>query len=95
MVEILGDVSMRIAPVSRNDTHQMWKELSGAHLLKGFGGRPQADTDAQKNLLQRVAILGESVPEIREMDLNPVMMMEAGSGLSVVDCRIILDRKKA
>jgi acetyltransferase len=95
MVEILGDVSMRVAPVSTNDTHQMWKELSGARLLEGFRGRPKADTDALEELLQKVALLSESVPEILEMDLNPVMMMEAGSGLSVVDCRIILDRKKA
>jgi len=95
MVEILGDVSMRIAPVSRSETHQMWKELSGVRLLEGFRGRPETDTDALEDLLQKVAILGESVPEICEMDLNPVMIMEAGSGLSVVDCRIVLDREKA
>ena len=95
MVEVLGDISMRIAPVSRNETHQMWKELSGARLLEGYRGRPKADTNALEGLLQKVALMGISIPELRELDLNPVMIMEAGSGLSVVDCRMALDRKKA
>ena len=72
MVEILGDASMRIAPVSRNDVHQMWKELSGARLLEGFRGRPKADIDALEDLLEKVSALAVSVPEIREMDLLSV-----------------------
>ena len=95
MVEILGDVSMQTAPVSRSETNQMWKELSGVRLIEGYRGRPKADTDALEDLLQKVANLGECVPEIFEMDLNLVMIMEAESGLSVVDCRMVLDRKKA
>ena len=43
------------------ETRQMWKEMSGARLLKGFRGRPEADTNALEDLLQKVAIMGASV----------------------------------
>jgi len=90
-VEMIRNVAMRIPPLTKGETHQMWKETSWAKLLSGYRGRPKADTDALEDLLQRVAAIGESIPEIKEMDLNPVMVLEEGAGLGAVDCRIIID----
>ena len=90
LVEVLQDAAMRVAPVSAHETRRMWQELAGAALLQGYRGRPKADTDALEALLRKVAALGAAVPEIRQMDLNPVMVMPAQAGLHVVDCRILL-----
>ncbi len=90
-VEMIRNVAMRISPLTKGETHQMWKETSWAKLLSGYRGRPKVDTDALEDLLQRVAAIGESIPEIKEMDLNPVMVLEEGAGLGAVDCRIIID----
>lgn len=92
LVEILRDVSMRLAPLGPGEAGAMWRELAGARLLTGYRGRPPADTSAVEALLYQVAQMGASLPEIGEMDLNPVMVGPQGAGLSVVDCRVLLTR---
>lgn len=95
LVEVLQDVSLRVLPLSARDARSMWQKLDGSALLTGYRGRPRADTTALEDLLQKVAVLGRMTPEISEMDLNPVMVWEEGSGITVVDCRIVLDFKGA
>lgn len=90
LVELLKDFSMKILPLGDQDAGQMWQALKSSKLLTGFRGNKSGDIHALEDLIQKVALLGESVPEISELDLNPVMLMEAGKGLTVVDCRIIL-----
>ncbi|WP_291300714.1 acetate--CoA ligase family protein [Desulfosporosinus sp. BICA1-9] len=90
LVEVLKDASMRVLPLAKGEEGLMWRELAGSTLLTGYRGRPVADLAALEDLIERVAEMGQNLPEIAEMDLNPVMVMKDGSGVSVVDCRIII-----
>jgi acetate---CoA ligase (ADP-forming) len=57
-------------------------------LLQGYRGQPAADLDALREMLLRVARLAEELPEIKELDLNPVVALSPGNGCRVVDARI-------
>jgi len=59
----------------------------GYPLLQGHRGRPPADLDALRDVILRVSLLGDRIPEVRELDLNPVMALPAGHGCRVVDAR--------
>ncbi len=89
MVEIMGDVSFRIAPLTPKDAREMIREIKGYPLLAGFRGRDPVDTDFLERLLLDVSSLLESHPEIKELDLNPVMAYRTGA--LVVDARIVLE----
>ena len=86
LVELLGDTSFRIAPLSDADAADMLNEVKGTARLRGFRGAPPADEKALTDVLLRVSALLEACPEIQEMDLNPVKVFE--SGAKVVDFRI-------
>ena len=87
-VEILGDVRFRIAPLTDRDADDLLHEIKGVRLLQGYRGHPPADMDALRELLLRVSRLAVEVPEIVEVDLNPVMAMAPGHGCRIVDARI-------
>lgn len=87
-VEILGDVCFRITPLTDLDAAEMVRSIRGYRLLKGYRGHPAADTDALEELLQRISRLIDEVPEIRELDLNPVFALAPGQGCRIVDARI-------
>jgi acyl-CoA synthetase (NDP forming) len=87
-VEILGDVCFRITPLTDRDAAEMVRSIRGYRLLKGYRGHPPADTNALEELLQRISRLVEEVPEIRELDLNPVFALAPGEGCRIVDARI-------
>ena len=87
-VELIGDVAFRIHPLTDVDTAEMIEEVKSARLLAGYRGGAAGDIDAVKEALLRVSALVADVPEIMEMDLNPVKVAEPGRGLSVVDARI-------
>ena len=57
-------------------------------MLQGYRGRPAADVAALRDVVLRVSRLAEAVPEIAELDLNPVMALAAGKGCRIVDARI-------
>jgi acyl-CoA synthetase (NDP forming) len=63
-------------------------------LLQGYRGHPAADLEALQNVLLRVSRLAEAVPEIAELDLNPVMALAPGKGCRIVDARIRVARAK-
>ncbi len=88
MVEILKDVAFRVLPISYNSAKQMIQEIRSYPILKGTRGRPSGDQRALRRLLLTCSEVIESYPEIREMDLNPVIVHE--KGISVVDARILL-----
>ena len=90
LVELLHDVSMRLAPVSDRDAAEMVENLRCRPLLEGYRGRPAADRGAFENLIRRVAALVDLVPELAELDLNPVMLRAPGQGAVVVDVRMRL-----
>ncbi|HEY8058470.1 MAG TPA: acetate--CoA ligase family protein, partial [Acidimicrobiales bacterium] len=84
--ELLGDRSFRILPVTDTDAAELVRSLRSSPLLFGYRGAPRADIAGLEDLLQRVARLAGAVPEIAELDLNPVIV--APSGTIVVDARI-------
>jgi acetyl coenzyme A synthetase (ADP forming)-like protein len=87
-VEVLGDVRFRVAPLTDQDADDVMHEIRGFPLLTGFRGRPPADVDALRDVLLRISCLAERVPEIVELDLNPVMALAPGAGCRVIDARI-------
>jgi len=87
-VEILGDVRFRITPLTDRDAAEMVREIRGARLLEGYRGHPAADTAALEDLLLRLARLVEEIPEIKELDLNPIFALPPGEGCRIVDARI-------
>jgi len=88
LVELVRDVAFRLAPVSRLDAEKMIESVRSAKLLDGYRGAPAGDRAALAGLIQRVSALVDVVPEIRELDLNPVKVMEPGRGVVVVDARV-------
>jgi acyl-CoA synthetase (NDP forming) len=87
-VEILADVRFRVTPLTDQDAHEMVREIRGYRLLQGYRGHPPADIKAIEEMLLRVSRLVEDIPEIRELDLNPVFGLPLGKGCLVADARI-------
>lgn len=89
-VELLKDVAVRLAPLSRRDANEMIRELKTLPLLQGYRGAAPKDMDALIDVLLRVARLAEDMPRIAEMDLNPLLLHEQGATL--VDARVRIQR---
>ncbi len=89
LVEILADTSFRLHPLSASDAREMIGDLRGARLLRGYRGAPPADEAALRDTLLRVSALLTTAPEIQELDLNPVIVLQ--SGARVADVRIRID----
>ena len=87
-VELIGDVAFRIHPLTDLDATEMISEVKSAKLLEGYRGGDPGDIDAVVDTLLRVSALIDDVPEILEMDLNPVKVGMPGSGVRIVDARI-------
>ncbi|MFP4310644.1 MAG: GNAT family N-acetyltransferase [Nitriliruptoraceae bacterium] len=87
LVELLGDVSLRITPLTTVDVDDMLLQLKMAPLLSGYRGSPPADVPALKELLHRVGAMVEDLPEVAELDLNPVFVRPEGGGVLAVDVR--------
>jgi acetate---CoA ligase (ADP-forming) subunit beta len=88
MVEVLGDVSFRIVPLSLRDAREMLHEIRGFRVLEGYRGNPPADLRALENLLLQVSRFIEENPSIQELDLNPVFAYAEGA--VAVDARIVV-----
>lgn len=87
-VEVLRDVTFRLAPIDALDASEMLSELRGASILDALRGQPAADRDAVGDVLVRVARLGADFPEIEELDINP--LVASASGAIAVDARVLL-----
>jgi acetate---CoA ligase (ADP-forming) len=87
-VEVLGDVRFRIAPLTDADADALVQEIRGLPLLQGYRGHPAADLHALRDVLLRVSRLAIEVPEIAELDLNPVIALAPGLGCRIVDARV-------
>jgi acyl-CoA synthetase (NDP forming)/L-amino acid N-acyltransferase YncA len=86
LTDLLADRAWRGLPLTDTDADAMVASLRGARLLAGFRGAPPADVPALLDVLHRVALLGEQLPEVAELDLNPVLV--GPNGATVVDIRI-------
>jgi acyl-CoA synthetase (NDP forming) len=87
-VELIGDVAFRIHPLTDLDVDEMIASVKSARLLEGYRGGEPGDVDAVKEALLRVSALIEDIPEMVEMDMNPVKVGTPGDGVRVVDARI-------
>ena len=88
-VEILKDVSFRIAPLTRRDAEEMVREIKGYPLLAGYRGQEPVDVSKLEDFILRLSDFVEMNPAVKEVDLNPVF---AGSdGAVAADARIILE----
>jgi len=90
LVEIFQDVAFRLAPVGRTEAARMIREIRGYRLLSGFRGKPKADIAAIEQAVVGLSHLAVNHPQIREMDINPLIVHAEGQGATVVDCRVIL-----
>jgi acyl-CoA synthetase (NDP forming) len=88
-VEVLKDITFRIAPINEEEAHEMIGEVKAYQLLKGYRGMPPADIEAIVQILLNTSRLVSEHPEIKELDLNPIMVYEKGA--KTVDARIILE----
>jgi len=88
-VEVLKDVTFRIAPITESDAREMITEVKAYPILKGYRGQPPADIDAIVNILLSTSKLVMDHLEIKELDLNPIMVYEKGA--KTVDARVILE----
>jgi acetate---CoA ligase (ADP-forming) len=84
--ELIGDASFRLAPLTDADATELTQAGKVGRLLAGFRGAPAADTASVEDLLLRVGRLADELPEIAELDLNPVIAGPAG--VVAVDARI-------
>jgi len=87
-VEVLKDVSFRVAPLAEEDIDQMIKDIKGYKVLTGIRGEAPKDIKAIKGILSKISEIAIDNPEINEIDLNPVIVHE--KGISIVDSRVIL-----
>jgi acetyl coenzyme A synthetase (ADP forming)-like protein len=87
-VEVLADVCFRITPITSKDARDMVRGIRGFKLLAGYRGHPPADLEAIEDTLLRVSRLVDEIPEIQELDLNPLFAMPPGRGCRAADARI-------
>jgi acetyl coenzyme A synthetase (ADP forming)-like protein len=88
LVELLRDVSVRLTPLTDADAHHMLRSLRTFPLLDGYRGEPKHDVKALEEVMLRLSQLVEDIPEVAELDLNPVMVLREGRGAVVVDARV-------
>ncbi|HXD85140.1 MAG TPA: GNAT family N-acetyltransferase [Urbifossiella sp.] len=91
-VEILADVQFRVAPLTDRDASEMLRDLRGFRLLEGYRNHPPADIAAIEEALLRLSRLAEELPEIDEIDLNPIFAFSPGAGCQIADARIHVRR---
>ncbi|GAA0236335.1 acetate--CoA ligase family protein [Cryptosporangium japonicum] len=93
LVEVLKDVTFRLAPTSPDTARSMVEGIKAAEILRGVRGAEPADTEALADLITKVSDLVTDFPEISEVDLNPVLA--TSDGATAVDVRILVDPEAA
>ena len=89
-VEALADVSFRLAPLSALDAEELIGEVRSARLLGALRGAPAADRAALVDTIVRIGQLAADLPEITELDMNPLLVLPEGQGAIAADVRIVL-----
>jgi acetyltransferase len=92
LVEILKDVSFRLAPMWKISAERMVRQIRSFKVLDGFRGNPPSDIEAIVDTLLRLSEMVCNHPEISELDINPLIVHAKGKGCSVADSRVMLRR---
>ena len=87
-VEVLKDVTFRLAPITDSEADEMISSIKTNKLLQGVRGEKPSDTKKLSECLQRISQFVSDFKEIKELDMNPVLVFEKGKGCKVVDVRI-------
>ena len=87
-VEILKDVTFRLAPVTDKEAEDMIASIKTKKLLEGVRGEKPSDLTKLSECIQRLSQLVTDFTEIKELDMNPVLVMEKGKGCKILDVRI-------
>lgn len=90
-VEILKDVNFSYVPLTKNDAHRMIDSLKSRKLFDGVRGAKPADIEKLVENIGRLAQLVQDFPEIKELDINPLLVLPNGEGTRVLDGRIVLE----
>lgn len=88
-VEVYKDVAFGLVPLTRQDAADMIDRIRAQPLLNGARNRPKLDRDELVEVLMRVSALVEALPEVRELDINPLVI--TGRGLISIDGRVVID----
>ena len=89
-VEVLGDVTQRLAPFGVEEAHEMMREVKGFPLLDGARGAAPADLDALAEALARLSVFAhENAERIESIDINPFLVLPKGQGAYAVDALIV------
>jgi acetate---CoA ligase (ADP-forming) len=91
-VELLRDVSVRVAPLTDRDADEMIRSIRSYPLLEGYRGSQPSNTASLLDLLHRVSHLATNHPQILEMDLNPVLVFPGTASCIALDVRIKVGR---
>ena len=90
LVELFKDVAFRLAPLTKQDALNMIMETKGYQILKGYRGHAPYNIDGIVNYLLRLSQLVTDFPELKELDMNPVKVLEDNLGVVVMDAKAIL-----
>ncbi|MCJ7622496.1 MAG: acetate--CoA ligase family protein [Anaerolineaceae bacterium] len=90
-VELLTYISFRIAPMSHRDARKMIMETKAGNLLAGMRAQMSADIDTTAECIMRLGQLAVDFPEIREIEINPLLVLAKGEGVLALDARAILE----
>ena len=90
-VEVFKDVTFRLAPINRNNARFMVRGTKGFALLNGFRGRAKCDVETVERMLVCLSDLVVDNPEIKELDINPLLVHPERGGATVADCRFIIE----
>ena len=93
-VEVLKDVSFRVAPINRQSAEEMVKSIRSFPLLRGVRGEPPTDVPALAGALLALSTLAADFPELAEADINPLLVLPRGAGVVAVDARMSLSPVK-
>jgi acetyltransferase len=89
-VEAIGDVVFRTAPVSHLEARRMVNEIGAVSILQGVRGEKRKDIEKIADVLARISVLLAEVPELRDVEINPLTAYEQGKGVQAVDVRMLL-----
>jgi len=90
-VEVLKDISLRVAPLSISDAEQMVKEIKGYQILQGVRGKKPSDVKAIVDVLLRISRLAQDCKDIiSEIDVNPLIVFDEGRGVKAADALVVL-----
>jgi acyl-CoA synthetase (NDP forming) len=86
--ELVRDTALRLVPMTDVDAHELVRSLRSSPLLFGYRGAPAVDVDGLEQVLLRIARLAEDIPEVAELDCNPIVVSATGVLVLDVKCRL-------